>query len=542
MNMPRSRLQPALRRFVRYAKIALSLWKKRETKDGEARVRHEKTGGTGWGLGLLAAALLFLCACAKAGAGDAPPPVSTPEPVTELVLGAEDALGLDALCANGALKLLDLRARTLSAADYTALSEALPNCVIRWSAPLGDARYDSQAASLTLPEVPAELAEQLAFFPALRALEVESVSGAAACAALLEAVARYPACAFDWSVPLCGERYGQDVRQIDLSGKAAALPALKNALCGLPALEKLTLDEASLLTDDDKRALLAGFPNVQFVWDVALLPELLVRSDATELDLRGHTVDDVAAFAEKLTLLPALTRADMCGCGPSDEEMAGLRARFPAVKFIWLLKLAGWTIRTDIPGFSTGNINRFPNDMGRFDPEYERTHSAVTNELLKKLVYCTDLVALDIGHCKHVSDLSFLTELPKLQYLIFSRCAVADLTPVASQTELIYLEAGTNPVSDITPLRACSKLKYFHCGELDISEIETFSYMPALERLWVVASKLTDEQGETLRASLPNAMVVVHPDAQHAASLWRKGNQGYLDMQAIFGMRARNQG
>ncbi len=56
-------------------------------------------------------------------------------------------------------------------------------------------------------------------------------------------------------------------------------------------------------------------------------------------------------------------------------------------------------------------------------------------------------------------------------------------------------------------------------------------------------NRFTMAQVEQLRAEMPNTQIKASlKDPEYAESLWRKGNEGYLEMQALFGLRAQNQG
>ncbi len=466
--------------------------------------------------------------------------VATPEP-TPVVLDLSNSglTDITSLLERTDLSELDLRGNEISARDFASLAAALPDCDILWSVPVGDERFDSDSTSITLAGVPGGLNEILGYFPDLNEVTIEE---AADYTALTQAGAAYPQVQFHWSVALGDSSYAQDTRTIDLSGQAVDAAALQAALPGLPELTQITFDDASAFSTQEQIELVQEFPAVSFLWDVQLLDELSVRSDVTEIDLRDYDVDDVDAFSDTLQLLPDLASIDMCGCGPSNDEMAALRERYPNTKFIWYVHVSGWLIRTDIKGFSTGNRYRFPDGGGWFVVD-SMPYSRIYVKDLENLKYCTDLVALDFGHCKEITDISFIANLPKLKYLVFSMCKVDDISVLADQTELEFLEIKNNRITDITPLQNCTKLRFLNCGINDIDEIDTFLALPNLERLWINCTLLTDEQVEALRAAKPDTTITADPThVEYGESLWRKGNEGYLEMQKIFGMRAQNQG
>ena len=346
-------------------------------------------------------------------------------------------------------------------------------------------------------------------------------------------------------VTIGGETYPADTTTLDLSGTTVDLAALQTELAQLPALTQVTFgDEAFALAD--QIALAQAYPAVFFVWNVQLLEDLSVRSDVTDLDLREYEVPDAAAFSDSLVLLPQLARLDMCGTGPSDEEMAAMRERYPETKFIWYTHVYQWILRTDIKGFSTGQKRKFPDGAGWYTGE-SFSYKRVRSSDFVNLKYCTDLVALDVGHCTMIGDVNFLADLPQLRILDISLCDLTDISPLASLTELEFLELNYNYVTDISPIANLKKLKYVNLNNNNITSYDALLDLPALERLWISCSGLTDDQLDemraTLSAKLPNLDIKAsNKNREYAMSYWRKDNPAYLEMQALFGLRAQNQG
>jgi Leucine-rich repeat (LRR) protein len=465
---------------------------------------------------------------------------ATPEPAS-LDLSNTNLTDVSDLLEKTNLVSLDLRGNPISIESYNALSAALPNCEIFWSVPVGGARFDSDSAALTLNDLPEDVETLLAFFPNLKTVSI-FVSDESNYSKLMSLAAAYPNVEFTWNVAFEGETYDNNLTSLDLSGKTVSLEELTRALSGLPALETVTFDDAAVFSTDEQLALVNAFPGVSFLWNVQLLDDLTVRSDVMELDLRDYTVPDAAAFSDKLLLLPALTRLDMCNCGPTDEEMASMRARYPDTKFIWMTKVSKWMIRTDIQGFSTGNKRKFPDGMGYYigkDFEYGNIHA----EDFENLKYCTDLVALDVGHCDNIGNIDFIAGLPKLKYLIISLCNLTDISALESQTDLEFLEMTYNYLTDISPIRNCTKLRFLNLSANEVTSIDIYMGLTSLERLWINGNHLTEDQVAELQAALPNTLIKAHPTSnEYALSLWRKGNEGYLTIQKMFGLRAQHQG
>jgi Leucine-rich repeat (LRR) protein len=176
-----------------------------------------------------------------------------------------------------------------------------------------------------------------------------------------------------------------------------------------------------------------------------------------------------------------LTYLDMCGTGPTDEEMAAMRARYPQIKFVWFTTISKWTIRTDIQGFSTGNRYTFPNGAGKYTGDIkEFSYKRIREEDFENLKYCTDIIALDIGHCTRIKHLDFLEYVPQLRYLDIALCDFTDITPIGTLKNLEYLQMMYNIVSDITPLRNCQELRFLNLSDNRVSEIETVLSLQSL--------------------------------------------------------------
>lgn len=487
--------------------------------------------------------LLFFALCLSisalfiaCGANSVFLPDATAAP-TSLDLSDSGLTDITSLLDQTQLETLDLRGDPISIEDYAALEAALPDCDIAWSVPVGGARYDSTSQSLALTAPSGELAGSLAFFPQLQEVRFDRATDRAAIDALTE---KYPQVRFDWNVSFNGNVYSSETETLDLSDRQTGLDGLPSVLALLPELKTVTFgDETFSLAD--QLSLAEAFPDVTFVWNVGLLENLTVRSDVTELDLRDYEVTDAAGFSKTLRLLPELTYLDMCGCGPSDAEMAAMRAEYPKIQFVWYTRVAGWRLRTDIVGFSTGNRSRFPNGAGKYVAE-EFSYESIAEEDLENLKYCTDLIALDIGHCGHVKSLDFLAELPKLKYLDIALCDFTDISALESQPDLVYLQMMYNCVEDISPLTNCKDLRFLNLSDNKISDYRPLLELTKLERLWINSVGITDEDIAVIEGALPDTLIkACQTDPEFAISLWCKGNEGYVTVQELYGLRAKFQ-
>ena len=481
---------------------------------------------------LTLAFVCFFASCAKE---------ATPKEPVALDLSNTGLTDITEILTRKDLDKLDLKGDPISIEQYEQLRSALPDCEILWSVPVGEQRVENDAASAVLSGSPEELEQALAYLPALVDVKFTNTK-AENVAALIDFAARYPALKVRWDVKIGDESYSADTISLQLKSGSVTAADLERAMAGLPALKEVILPDDVVFSVDEQLALQQKFPEIRFVWRVLLTNEFGVSSDETQIDKRGFQITDADAFANALQLLPDLTYADLCGCGLSNEQMVALRERYTAVKFVWLIRVSGWELRTDIKGFSTGQRKSFPDGAGKYVGK-KHSYKSFRSKDFENLKYCTDLIALDVGHCTKIGDVDFISRLPKLKYLIISLCDLTDISPLANQTELEFLEIKYNYITDLSPIANCTKLRYLNCANNEISDFSVIGNMPKLERFWMSMNNFTMSQVEDLQAQYPSVLIKASlKDPEYAESLWRKGNEGYLAMQALFGLRAQNQG
>ena len=485
---------------------------------------------------LCACTLLFFAGCAGLSAA----PEATGEPQTQTAerldlrnTGLTDA-DLAAYHTKTSLVSLDLRGNNLSADAVSALIGALPDCDILWSVPLGSARLDSDSAEIILPaDMPAGELSRLIYFPDLTRVDATALNDAAAVREIAETL---PDVKFLWIVDAFGQRYPSDTAELDLTramiGDGAALP---DTLQLFPHLTKVDLS-GQALSDETMRALSQAMPDTRFIWDVDLFG-VSVSSGAQEADISGAQVNDLELLKQKLAYLPGLTKLVMCNCGPTNEQMEQLISAYPAVKFVWMIRVGGWEMRTDVKAFSKGNRKTF--DGG----EYIGGKTNFTNEDIAPLKYCTDLVALDLGHGSRITDLSVLQYLPKLRFLIVAMNDITSIEDLKYCPELEYLEIFQNDISDWSPLLSLPKLTHLNCstnvgrsetGERIYPDYTVLKQMPQLQRIWIIRCNLSAEQIADLRATLPNA--VINTFGGHSTANGWRDNDLYREMQGLFNL------
>lgn len=247
---------------------------------------------------------------------------------------------------------------------------------------------------------------------------------------------------------------------------------------------------------------------------VKLGEEFEVMSNTEEVDISDIDVSelDMDEFFASMTHLKKLT---MKNCGLDNDGYAALQDAHPDVKIVWDIKTRWWTIPTDSVGFSTLiglNDNR-----------------RLYNDDVKYFKYCTDMVALDIGHCC-VSDLSFLEYMPELRVLILvenyptdgSSRRLKDISALKYCPHLRYLEFFANDVKDISVLAELKELEDLNFCYNPVESTEAIKDLPNLQKLWIYGTRIPREELQELREIYPNTTIVTSGSGSVDQG-WRSG-------------------
>lgn len=275
------------------------------------------------------------------------------------------------------------------------------------------------------------------------------------------------------------------------------------------------------------RDLTGRYRDGELVWNLEV-DGVGIASDARELDFSGH---DLAALDldiyTLLGLLRNLEKIDMCQCGYSNDEMSALQDAFPGIKIVWEIRLSHWTVRTDAVAFST---------MKTCAQTFY-----LNDEEAKYLKYCTDLVALDLGH-NYVTDLSFLQSMPELKILILVDNVkgwengkirrIDDLSMLQYVPKLEYLEFFCDGVKDISFLQYTPNLVDLNISYNPIRDATYLFELPKLERLFLEHTKIPYSEFERLKETYPNAQLEYYGEGSIDHG-WRK-HERYYAMRDMF--------
>lgn len=412
-----------------------------------------------------------------------------------------------------ALKTVDATA----CSDYEAimmLIQRRPECKVSYQVSIGQQEYLPDAAAITVPDGKLrEIEEMIGYLPALR--EVLFTGTLPALEEINQLSEKYPHILFDYQLDFYGHILTADLTSVDFSriaiGSAGELEAV---LPYMPDLRSVDVTGCGI-PHEQMAALSERWSEIQFTWTVNL-GGVDIRTDMTEFDISGHYVGDAALVDSVLPYFPNLKKVIMCGCGIGNEEMDALNRKYEDIKIIWSVQLGDeMQVRTDITTFIPVKYNVWMED----DDTYN-------------LRYCTDLIAIDMGHMD-ICNIDFVAYMPHLKYLLLCDSQVNSLEPLRGLQELMYLEIFLTKVTDYSPLLACPALE-----DLNISwtygYYEPLTKMTQLKRLWWGGTGHGYYEAEQLNRHLPNTQLVLY-DGDSTGSGWRQ-HKHYYEMRDLFGM------
>lgn len=420
---------------------------------------------------------------------------------TDLDLSDQGYPELTAITQMENLQRLDLRGTGLTCDDYDLLCQALPNCRILWDIPFQGSYYDETTSHLTLTELNTEDLEQFAYFKNLKSVNADNCRNYEAILALQE---RFPDCQVSYTVPVGGEVYSSTTTSLAVEDPVPQ--ELELALTYLPKLSSVHLT-GELPTAEELLQLVSAYPEADITWELAVCG-LTFRSDVTEMDLSDTPVENVEAVESLLDYFPQLERVIMCRCGIPSEEMDALNKRHEDIRFVWSVFVGTAELRTDVTFF-------MPYQFG-----YAGTNK-MKDEHTAELKYCTDLIALDMGHM-YISDISFLYHMPNMKYLILAETFITDITPVGTLKELVYLEMFITDVTDFSPLLGCTKLEDLNMCWTWPSNLEVLKDLPNLKNLWLVGAYYPQSALQQVQQAHPDATYAVAERGSSTGQGWRK--------------------
>ena len=409
------------------------------------------------------------------------------------------------------LKKLDLRGNGMTTGEYDTLKVMFPETQILWDIPFQGNFYPMDTKELTVTSLTDADLENLEYFTELKSVNADHCPDYR----LLHTLrTENPELKVTYSVPVAGTDYPYDVEQLVLPGMEAA--ALQEVLPYFTELKSLELT-APLAPMEEILPLMELAPDVKFHWELELAG-IPVDETTETLDLTGIplTVEEMDAV---LPYLLNLTYVDMTDCGIANEEMDALNRRYENIKIVWTVLLGGWyPVRTDITYF-------MPVKVG--------FHAV--GDMLHNLRYCTDIIAIDVGHMR-ITNIDFVAYMPHLKYLLLCQTAISDLTPLTGLDELIYLELFMTVPEDLSPLVTLTALEDLNLHYVR-GDPKIIAQMTWLKNLWwnnLENYKLSYEDQQMLREAIPGCHFNFTCESSTGGG-WRQ-LPNYYAQRDIFGM------
>lgn len=482
---------------------------------------------------------------------------------------------------------IDLRDSQVSVEEYRKLRDERPDSHILWSVPVSGQYFESTSEYIFLEKLEEEDISNFSYFENLKTVNAMNCTDHKALARLESA---FPALTVEWAIHLGGEIWSREADQIDLREKDVTCQQLLDHLGYFQEGTQIRLGEFAM-TEEEKKIISEAFPELRIFWGVELMgevyssgiqkldfagknvdpdaliaaadqfsdireidlsgcgfsmeqllqiqqayPDALIRGEfklhgldlttaAEEIDLSGIRMENTEKVEQAVKLMPNLKKVIMSDCGFSDEQMDALNRRYEDVLFIWTVYFSVYELRTDAVGFCASDVP----ELGYIAPK-------LNSEALQPLKYCTELVSLDLGHMRY-TDLSFLENMHKLEYLILVDARYSDISVLAQMKNLKYLELFKNTLDDLTPLLECKNLKHLNIGYTRGFDPEVLKQMTWLERLWFPGHGLSKEAKQEIVDALPDTEVYI-PDYDADGSTgggWREADV-YFEMRNLFGM------
>ncbi len=312
------------------------------------------------------------------------------------------------------------------------------------------------------------------------------------------------------SVTILGTEYDRDTTFLDLSAcESSDVPEICEAIGEMPELETINLmdgDDSSGLSLKDVRALMDAAPDAHYIYRFDLFGHRLAVSD-TVIRYKDEEIgnEGVGSLREALAVLGKGCYFVLDDCGIDDEVMARLRTEFPDIKLVWRVHVGKKSALTD-------------------DTIIRMTHG-IDDTMTAPLKYCTETVYMDLGHDSGISDISFISNMHKLECLILSGSSVSDISPLQYCPALTWLElANCGRVKDIAPVSGMDSIKYLNISYTGIRDITPVMKMK-LDRLCCVGNGISEESSDQFIEAHPDCMVAFTGNPWGYA--WRYDDHGY---------------
>ncbi len=331
----------------------------------------------------------------------------------------------------------------------------------------------------------------------------------------------------DFTLDIGGKTYDQTCTKLDLSeldSEQLLQAAPKLAL--LPELSEIELmssSGSSALSIADVKQLTEKLPNVKVHYEFDLFGKHISTQDErveyVDVKIGNEGVDEIR---EALSIMSGCSYLLLDTCGIDDEEMAALRDEFPDKKIVWRIYLK----------------SIFPEDHYDFltDEQALRITYNLDDSNCHQLDYCTECVYLDVGHNESLTDISFVSHMPKLECIIAGGSPISDLTPFKNCQNLTWMELGwCGLITDISPLKDIPSLRYLNIGFTGVSDLSPLNDLH-LERLTAMGTDIPKKASSAFEKDHPDCLCVFEGSQPYGYG-WRYNDEGYTFFDYYVHMR-----
>lgn len=400
-----------------------------------------------------------------------------------------------------------------------------PQVTVTYTVDLGGSEVENTADTLTLTEGSFDfdvLLDNLQYLPQITKVSLPSTELTSQ--QITDLRSRYAEVDILYTVSFLGRELEEDATELDASGMTVEdLEQLCCVVEKLPVLDTLELmDEEgqSELTVTDVKTILDVCPDVTVHYSFDFYGTTLSTSDET-VELHKANIGDEGeeTIRAALDILTNCTYFKLDNCGVSSEVMASIREDYPDTKVVWRVFFGKYNCLTDT--------------------EMLRITNGLVDSIVGELKYCNDVKYMDAGHDEHLTDISFIAYMPKLEICILSGSPITDLSCFQDHQSIEFLElCFCSYIKDLTPLTNCTNLKYLNISYTGVKDLSPLAELPIV-RFNCMQTKVSTTESNNFTAQHPDCLTRF-TGTQCYGYGWRYVDDGitfwdyYANMRVIF--------
>ena len=136
-----------------------------------------------------------------------------------------------------------------------------------------------------------------------------------------------------------------------------------------------------------------------------------------------------------------------------------------------------------------------------------------------------EVLYLDIGHNKSLTNIEFVRNFPKLQVVILTLTNIADLSPLENCSDLEFLECHSTKIDDLSALADKEKLEYLNIANLpniwDLSPLYGLTNLKIVRICGTTFTHISKDDVAALKAALPDTFVSDYGGDPNNSGHWR---------------------